>query len=412
MSGKFTHLDACRICGSKNLFKFLELGPMPLANRFVSELSEEEPYYPLDVYYCNDCGLVQLLDIVPPEDIFNDDYAYFTGASEPMREHFARLVEDAQLHLPLTGDSLVVDVGCNDGTLLECFSEKTKAELLGIDPAVNVVQSAIQKGIKVVPEFFSEESALRLCEEYGKADIITAINVLAHTPDLNGFAKAISRLLSDKGLLIVEVPYLKNLIENFEFDTIYHEHYSYFGLSSLVCLFELHGMSVTDVVPLHVHGGSLQLYVRKEYENNPAVEKMLIDERLRGFHTKNMYRVWGADVVSFRDELLSFLQLLKAEGKRIIGYGASAKGNTLLNYCKIGTGILDYVTDTTPFKQGKYTPGTHIPIYSPDKFHEDPPDYALILAWNYSDEIIKKEKEYVDQGGKFIVPIPEPRVIE
>lgn len=408
MSGDYTNRDTCRICGSKNLLKFLELGPTPLANRFLSELSEEEPYYPLDVYYCNDCGLVQLLDIVPSEDIFNEDYAYFTGASEPMCRHFSELVDDAQRHLALPSDSLIVDVGCNDGTLLKCFSEKTSAKLLGIDPAVNVV-SRVQKGINVVPEFFGAECALKLSKEYGKADIITAINVLAHTDDLNGFVKGVSHFLHDDGLFIVEVPYLKNLIRNMEFDTCYHEHYSYFALRSLIALFKNHGMSIMDIEEVPVHGGSLRLFVRKGEVESKAIRDIVLHEFK--LDVVDTYLDFNLNVKALRRQLTLLLKTFKDNGKRITGYGASAKGNTLLNYCKIGTDTLDYITDTTPFKQGKYTPGMHIPIYPVDKFYEDPPDYALILAWNYADEIIEKEKEYIDQGGKFIVPIPVPKVI-
>lgn len=412
MLGKYTHRGTCRICGSKNVIKFLELGQTPLANRFLckEDLTEDEPYYPLDVYYCTECGLVQLLDVVPSEEIFNEDYAYFTGASEPMRGHFSGIADDAQQHLPITEDTLVVDIGCNDGTLLEYFS-RTGAGLLGVDPAVNTLQVAAQKGITTIPEFFDENCALKLRDEFGKADIITATNVLAHNPDLNGFVKGISLFMAEKGMLIVEVPYIKNMIQNVEFDSCYHEHYSYFAVRPLTYLFSKYGMGIADIREVPVHGGTLRIFVRRGKEESEVVNKMLTRERELGLDVIGTYIDFGKKVKLLKEKLNTILKELKDKNKKITGYGATAKGNTLLNYCKISTDILDFITDTTPFKQGKYTPGMHIPIFSEEKFHEEPPDCALLLAWNYVNEILEKEREYRERGGKFILPIPEPRVV-
>lgn len=413
MFGKYMHRDTCRICGSKNVIKFLELGPTPLANRFLSreDPTEDEPYYPLDIYYCADCGLVQLLDVVPSEEIFNEDYAYFTGASEPMRKHFLSIVDDVQQHYSLTESNLIVDIGCNDGTLLEGFSKKTEAELVGIDPAENVLRAAERKGICTIPEFFNEDCALRLTKEFGEADIIIATNVLAHTDDLNGFVKGLSLFLSKKGMVVIEVPYLKNLIEKLEFDTIYHEHYSYFAVRPLALLFRKYGMVIEDIRGVLVHGGSLRIFVQKGKVGGMSVDEMLMDEWGLGLHLLETYMNFGKRVEVLKSKLVTLLKDLKVGGERITGYGATAKGNTLLNYCGISTDTIDLITDTTPFKQGKYTPGTHIPIYPEERFHEEPPDYALLLAWNYANEIIYKESEYIRKGGHFIIPIPEPQII-
>ena len=408
----FIHRARCRVCGSEKLHKFLSLGPTPLANNFLGEeqLDEAELYYPLDVYFCSNCYLVQLLDVVSPEVLFKE-YAYVTGASKPMQAHFTGLAEDVIENFKISKDSLVVDIGSNDGTLLQCFS-KFGLRMLGIEPASNIARLAEANGISTVNEFFDEESAVKLRKEYGSADIITATNVFAHVDNLESILSGINHLLSNNGVFIIEFPYLLNLLNNMEFDTIYHEHLSYFAVHPLIYLFRKFEMEVVDVRQIPVHGGSIRVFVqRSPKRQSQTVTKLLLMERKAKLDSLKTYTKFAERVALVREKLVKLLKTLKNEGARITGYGATAKGNTLLNYCKIGTDVLDYISDTTPFKQGCYTPGMHIPIFPEEKFHEDPPDYALLLAWNYADAILQKEEEYRQKGGKFILPIPEPKVI-
>ncbi|ATZ61221.2 MAG: class I SAM-dependent methyltransferase [Methanosarcinales archaeon Met12] len=403
----FTHRTTCRVCGSEKLHKFLSLGPTPLANSFLREnqLEAVEPYYPLDVYFCSNCYLVQLLDVVSPEVLFKE-YAYVTGASKPMQAHFTGLVEDVIQNFKISEDGLIVDIGSNDGTLLQCFS-KLGLQTLGIEPASNIARLAEAKGFRTVNEFFSEKCAVKIHEEHGNADVILATNVFAHTDDLEGFVRGIKYLLADNGTFVIEVPYLLNLLNNLEFDTIYHEHLSYFAVYPLIYLFRKFNM---EVVP--VHGGSIRVFVQKAAkQQSQRVTALLLIEQEAKLDSLKTYTKFGEEVYSLKEKLVKLLKALKNEGVRITGYGATAKGNTLLNYCKIGTDILDYISDTTPFKQGCYTPGMHIPVFPEEEFHEDPPDYSLLLAWNYANEILQKERKYRQNGGKFILPIPEPKVI-
>ncbi|MDD2777326.1 MAG: class I SAM-dependent methyltransferase [Methanocellales archaeon] len=401
----------CRVCGSKKLHKFLSLGPTPLANNFLrkDQLDSPEAFYPLDAYFCSNCYLVQLLDIVYPTVMFKE-YAYLTGASKPMRTHFAELTEDVIQNFKLSKNSFVVDIGSNDGTLLQNFS-KYGLSTIGIEPASNIAQLAEDKGIQTVNDFFDEECAVRVCKEYGPANVILATNVFAHVDDLENILRGVNHLLSNNGVFIIEVPYLLNLLNNMEFDTIYHEHLSYFAIYPLIYLFRKLGMVVVDVRQVPVHGGSIRVFVQRTGEQSKNVAELLSMEQEAKLDSFQTYLKFGNEVFLLKEKLMRLLKMLKGEGAKITGYGATAKGSTLLNYCKIGTDILDYITDTTPFKQGLYTPGRHIPIFPEKKFHEDPPDYALLLAWNYADEILQKESEYRQKAGKFILPIPEPKVI-
>ena len=406
-------MPACRVCRGEALHKFLSLGPMPLANRFLREdqLSMPEPYYPLDVYYCNTCGLVQLGYTVPPEVMFKD-YPYLTSPSEPMKAHFARLAEDLIQRFNLLWEGLIVDIGSNDGTLLKNF-QKHNIATLGVEPADNIAEWARSHGIETLNDFFSEGVAHKICAEKGQAKVILATNVFAHVDDLEDFLNGINCLLADDGILVIEVPYLVDLLNNLEFDTIYHEHLSYFAVRPLVTLFSRFGMGIVKVDRIGVHGGSLRLYVQKSADSlsSPSVNELLKLEMEAKLDSLDTYRKFADGVAQVREDLLSLLRALKAQGARITGYGAAAKGNTLLNYCKIGTDILDCITDTTPLKQGRYTPGMHIPVLPESHFHEASPDYALLLAWNYANEILQKEEKYRQAGGKFIVPIPKPRLV-
>ena len=402
----------CRVCGGKELHKFLSLGPTPLANSFLrkNQLDNPEDFYPLDMYFCSNCYLVQLLDVVSPKVMFKE-YAYVTGASKPMQAHFTGLAEDVIKNFKISKDSLVVDIGSNDGTLLQCFS-KFGLRMLGIEPASNIARLAEANGISTLNEFFDEESAVKLRKEYGSADIITATNVFAHVDNLESILSGINHLLSNNGVFIIEFPYLLNLLNNMEFDTIYHEHLSYFAVHPLIYLFRKFGMEVVDIKQIPVHGGSIRVFVqRSAKQQSQNVVKLLSMEQEAKLISFKTYLKFANETSLLKEKLVRLLKRLKREGARITGYGATAKGNTLLNYCEIGTDVLDYITDTTPFKQGCYTPGMHIPIFPEEKFHEEPPDYAILLAWNYADAILQKESEYRQNGGKFILPIPEPRVI-
>lgn len=403
----------CHVCRRKRSHKFFSLGSMPLANRFLREdqLGMLELYYPLDVYFCENCGLVQLGHIVPPEILFKD-YPYLTGGSQTMKAHFARLVDYVIQKYDPSKKSLIVDIGSNDGTLLQNF-RKYGFNILGIEPATNVASLAMERGIETLNDFFSEKLAQQIQAEKGEASLIFSTNVFAHVDDLESLLYGVSHLLAKNGIFVTEVPYLLDMLEKLEFDTIYHEHLRYFAVRPLITLFSRFGLNIIDVEHLDVHGGSLRIYVQKSMDLplSSNVVKFLELEQEAKLDSLQTYEKFAEAVSVVKEELLALLKYLKAEGARIVGYGAPAKGNILLNYCKIGTDILDYIIDTTQFKQGRYTPGMHIPVFPESHFHETPPNYALLLAWNYADEILQKEEKYRQAGGKFIMPIPKPRII-
>lgn len=402
----------CRICGNKRLHRFLKLGPSPMANNFLrkEQLKSKEPFYPLDIYLCPECGLVQLRDVVSPETLFKD-YVYLTGMSQTMKQNFYLLAVEAVNRFNLSKDDLVIDIGSNDGTLLKGF-QQLGIKTLGIEPATNVALVAEQEGIETVNDFFSVEVAKNIIKRKGHARVITGTNVFAHVNDLDGILQAVDNLLTSDGIFIIEVPYLVDLLSKTEFDTMYHEHLSYFSLRPLVTLFKRFGMELFDVKRLAVHGGSIRCYVRKSPSpiENSVYQLLTLEESLK-LNELYTYLAFTARVKKIRLQLTSLLKRLKRKGYKIVGYGAAAKGNTLLNYCKIGTDVLDYIVDDTPFKQGLYTPGMHIPVVPSDRILKDKPDYVLLLAWNYLDEILKKEWKYQELGGRFIVPIPEPKII-
>ncbi len=405
-------MPTCRICRGERLNTFLSFGSMPLVNNFLREeqLGTPEHRFPLDVCFCDNCGLVQLGYVVDPEIMFKN-YAYLTGASEPLLAHFAALAAEITQRFDVPVGSLVVDVGSNDGTLLQSF-QKLGMRVLGVEPAVNISKLAVSRGIETTNDFFSSHVAETISAELGRAKVITAANVLAHVNDPEDFLSGVTSLLDEDGIFVIEVPYLVDLLEKREFDTIYHEHLSYFALRPLMSLFAKFGLGIVRVERISVHGGSLRLYVQKSAHSiSPNVSELLKLEERAKLAALETYQKFAEDVSQIKEELRSLLQSLKARGARIVGYGAPAKGNLLLNYCQIGTDILDYIIDTTPFKQGRYTPGTRVPIFPESRFHNAPTDYALLLAWNYTDAILQKEKAYRQAGGKFIVPIPKPRIV-
>ncbi len=403
----------CRICKSQSLHTFLSLGSTPLANSFLREdqLNGPETTYPLDVCFCENCHLVQLNDVVQPEILFKD-YVYVSGTSNTLRAHFAGLAKEVVEGFDLKSDSLAIDIGSNDGTLLKCFRE-AGTRTMGFEPATNVTRLALAEGIETVNDFFTEKSAISLGGNQ-KAKAILATNVFAHVNDLDDFLRGVKVLLDDVGVFVIEVPYLVDLLQKMLFDTIYHEHLSYFAVRPLARLFNRFDMKIMDIRRIDSHGGSIRIYVVRSsspLQPRESVTRLLELERKLRLDALKTYRGFSKDVNLVKEKLASMLKQFKAEGKRIVGYGAPAKGNTLLNYCKIGNDLLDYIVDESPLKHGLYTPGTHIPVLPTKHVRTDKPDYALLLAWNYATEILEREREYRESGGRFIVPIPEPRII-
>ena len=405
---------ACRVCGGTDLRMFLALGPTPLANSFLSCESgfDNEPSYPLDVYFCDGCSLVQLLDVIDPEVLFRD-YIYVTGTSDTIAKHnvgYAQAVVDM---LDLGPNDTVVEVASNDGSLLERFRDHG-VRTLGVEPATNIAEMARAKGIETVNEFFNGETALSIRDSHGPAKAVIGNNVLAHVDELKDFFHGFKRLLSEDGLAIVEVPYLGELLDGLEYDTIYHEHLCYFSVNSLIRLCDEVGLSVARIDKVPVHGGSLRVYAGRRQLYGPHADQALdLAEREKelGMTSFQRYAGFAERVEGNRAAIKSLLQDLKSAGKTVAGYGAPAKGNTLLNYCGIDTSLIPYTVDKSDLKVGKFTPGMHLPVLEPSALLDRQPDYVMILAWNFAEEIMKQQNEYRARGGKFIIPVPEPQVI-
>lgn len=406
-------MTSCRICKGKNIHKFLSLGDQPHCNRFVKkeELACEEPFYPLDLYFCQDCTLVQLGYTVPPETMFRD-YPYVSGTTATLPQHFHHLAQEIITGFELPPGSLVVDIGSNDGTLLKGF-QGFGMRTLGFDPAINIAKIANESGIETIPEFFGSDIASRVAREKGKAQVITAAGVFYHIPDLDDFVKGVRTLLADDGVFVVQAIYLMDMLDKNSFDNIYHEHLCYYSLKPLTVLFNRFDMEVLDVQRTAIHGGSIIVYVRNGITSSrkESVEALLAQEEERGLYSLETYLEFASRVAGVREKLMALLKQLRSEGKRIAAYGAPAKGNTMLNYCHIGSDILEYATEKNPLKHGLFTPGMHIPVIPEEEARADPPDYYFVLPWNFFDEFLEKEKAYQENGGKFILPIPEPCVI-
>ncbi|RJP24573.1 MAG: class I SAM-dependent methyltransferase [Candidatus Abyssobacteria bacterium SURF_5] len=405
-------IEVCRSCDSPSLEVILSLGRTPLANALLDDeqLNRPEPEYPLELAFCPVCSLVQLTETVPPDLLFRE-YLYFSSFSDTMLKHAEQLVEGLIEKRRLDGKSLVVEIASNDGYLLQYYHRK-KIRTLGIEPAVNVARVAREeRGIPTVCEFFGEDLARSLREDGKQADVIHAHNVLAHAADLKGFVRGIKLLLKDGGVAVIEAPYLVDLIEHCEFDTIYHEHLCYFSLTSLVNLFRPHDLSVVHVERMPIHGGSLRLFLAKNSPQGAVVDELLRQEAERGISHEAFYAAFADRVGKLKTDLVDILSGLKRSGKRIAAYGAAAKGSTLLNYCGIGRKLIDFVVDRSTYKQGRHMPGVHLPIYAPEKLLEEVPDYVLLLTWNFADEILRQQSEYRRRGGRFIIPVPEVRVL-
>lgn len=405
----------CRICHSKSLTKFLDLGFTPPADDFLSSerIGEPEAHYPLEVFICNNCSLVQIGYVVPPQILFQKDYPYEASITKTGMKHFHSLAREACSRFGLSSDDLVVDIGSNVGILLQGFKNQG-VEVLGIEPAGNICEIALKNGIETINDFFSEELALKIVKERKKIKTVTGTNVVAHIDDHHSLVRALDILLDGEGIFIMEAPYLVYLIENLEYDTIYHEHLSYLSVKPMSILFRKFGMEIFDVGKVSIHGGSLRYFVAREntYSISNNVNKFLELEKEKKIYEIDTLNNFAKAVQRNREELSWMLKSLKHEGKRIAGVSAPAKGMTLLNYCRIGPEILDFVTEKSTLKIGKYTPGTHIPIVPDSELIEQMPDYALLLAWNFADEIMKNLKEYKKKGGKFIIPIPKPHIID
>jgi hypothetical protein len=406
-------LPACRSCGRSGLQTFLSLGDMPLPDALLrsEELDRHEPRYPLDVAFCPGCSLVQIIEEVPPERLFVDNYLYFSSFSEGLmrhsREHALRLIADRGLN----GNSLVVEVASNDGYLLRNFTE-AGIPALGIDPAPEQAAAAEAAGVPTLREFFGADVARRLRSEGRSADVIVANNVMAHTPSLNSFVEGLSILLADDGVVTIENTYVKDLIDHCEFDTIYHEHFCYFSCSAVDALARRHGLHLNSVedFPL-LQGGTLRWHLGRSQSADSSAIDHLEAERQQGLTRFEYYRDFGTRVDSIRDDLRELLGSLRAEGKTIAAYGAAAKGSTLVNFVGIGPDLVEYVVDRNVHKHGLFMPGTHLPIREPEMLLETMPDYLLLLAWNYRDEIAEQQAEYLRRGGRFIVPVPTPCVL-
>jgi SAM-dependent methyltransferase len=403
---------SCRSCGSPKVSVFLSLGDLPLSDGFVSaqHLSREDKRYPLDVAFCQDCTMVQILETVPPETLFDDEYPYFSSFTDSLLRHSAAHVAERIEDRRLGDTSLVVELASNDGYLLQYYA-KEGIPVLGIDPAKGPVEAARKKGVDTIHAFFTRDLAEKLAKEGRRADVIHANNVLAHVADTNGFVAGIGMLLKEDGLAVIEAPYVRWLIEHGEFDTIYHEHLCYFSVHSLDNLFRRHNLYVNRLEPQNIHGGTLRIFVGKQDAPDQTVKDHLAEEKKLGIDTFDYYEHFSERVNSIRSELSQMLGDLKKQGKRIVGYGAAAKGTIMLNYVGIGRDTLDFVVDRNTHKQGRYVPGVRLPIEAPARILETQPDYVLILPWNFKEEIMDQQSEYRTRGGRFIVPVPRPAIL-
>jgi SAM-dependent methyltransferase len=404
---------ACRSCGSSGLSVFLDLGETPLANALITEdqLGASEPVYPLELALCLNCTLVQITATVPPEQMFRE-YVYYSSYSDTMVRHAKSIAERLIQREGLNADSLVVEIASNDGYLLRYFVD-AGVPVLGIEPARNIARVAVARGVATLPEFFDRGLAETLVAEGRQADVVLANNVLAHIPDINGMVAGVKEILKPRGAFVFETPYIKDLLDQVEFDTIYHEHLFYYSMTALDALLRRHGLAAAEVERLPIHGGSLRVTAVHAGREAAAssVHDLLEREASWGVGRHDSYCDFAERVATLGTDLRDLLDEFKSAGKRIAAYGAAAKGSTLLNAFGIGSDQLDFVADRSPIKQGRYMPGVHLPVVAPERLLEAMPDYTLLLTWNFADEIMAQQAEYRRRGGKFIIPVPEPLVV-
>jgi len=402
----------CRSCGSPRLRVFLDLGLQPLANNLLrpGDSLESEPRFPLKVAVCEDCWLVQITETIPPVALF-EDYLYFTSFSDSMLHHAKDAVDKHIADCRLNTRSFAVEIASNDGYLLKNFVA-AGIPCLGVEPAKNIAEVALQTGVPTLCEFFGKRTAAAIVAQHGQADLILGNNVFAHAPDMNDFIGGMALLLKQGGRIALEFPYLGSFIDHIEFDTVYHEHVFYLSVIALQPAFERHGLQILDAEQLAIHGGSLRLFAGHVGEQSVTARfsTLLAEEERAGMNTLAYYETFAVRVRTLRERLLALVAGIKAQGKSIAAYGASAKGSTLLNYFGIGADTLDFVADRSSYKQGRLTPGTHLSIVRPEELLVRMPDYTLLLTWNFASEILNQQKAYIAAGGKFIIPLPEPRI--
>ncbi len=407
------YITQCRVCKSKDVHKFLDFGMQPAADAFLKkeQLNEKEPKYPLEVWFCNACGHVQLGYIAARKPLF-ESFTYLSSVSKTMRDNFQNIAEEAVKSFDLGKDSLVIDIGCNDGALLKSF-RSFGTRVLGIDPSPTV-KFAIADGVDVINDFFYDKTADAVLK-YGKASIVTGTNVFAHIDDYDSFLNGLNIIMEDVGVMIWVFLYLVDTLNKMEFDTMYHEHLSYFSIKPLIALFKRFDMELFDVKKNPIHGGSIRIFVKKSIGkwkvNHTIIKELLELERSMKLDSLDTYIDFANRVNKVMEDFVNLLKGLKAQGKKIVGNGAPAKGNALLNFCSIGPDIIDYLAEINHLKQGLYNPGMHIPVVPLEQMHKDNPDYMVILPWNIKDDIIKQEQEFKQRGGKFIIPIPSPTIL-
>lgn len=403
----------CLICDSTRVEPFLDLGETALANKFLTaeELAQDEPTYPLRVGFCHDCTHVQLMERVPPHEMFTE-YLYLSSASDTLTAHLHELSDVVVERYQLGPSHLVVDIGCNDGTLLRGFA-RHGVKTLGVDPAKNLAALTAHDGIERYVGFFNSKTAQEIVSRWGQVDVITATNTFPHIPALRDFVDGINRALAPGGVLVIEAHYLLDLLEQGAFDTIYHEHVSYWALRPMTVLFGQAGLDVVHVERLPVHHGQLRVFVQRKGEGRvqPSVAELVALERARGLDRIETYQEFARATLANTQRLRETLSQLNAQGKRIAGYGAPAKGNTLLSFLGLGSDVLEYIVDKSPLKQGRYTPGTHIPVVPPQRLLDDQPDYVVLLAWNFAEEVLAQQAEYRRRGGAFILPVPQVTMV-
>ncbi len=406
-------LTKCRSCSSERLTTFLDLGVQPIANALLDrgDLAQPEPRFPLQLAFCEDCALVQVTETIPAEVLFGRDYPYFSSFSAALLEHSREHVQSLLEERELGPNSLVVEIASNDGYLLQNFVA-AGVPVLGIDPAEGPVRAARERGIPTMQAFFGADLARKLASEGKRADVMIANNVAAHVDSINDFIEGFATLLKDDGLARMEFAYLRDLIEKCEFDTVYHEHLFYHSATALEPLFRRHGLYLNDVERLKIHGGSLRITVSKKPGKSPRLLTILQEEASLGMNTIGYYQQFSERVSQLRVKLIQLLEQERAKGFRIAAYGAAAKGATLLNYTGLKPGLIEYVVDKNTHKVGKYMPGVQLQIRPVETLTSDRPDYVLILAWNFGSEIMAQSRDYTDLGGRFVLPVPEPRIVE